>query len=365
MLTNARALHHAATVVDTHNDLILLVAHFDLRRQRRHFAEYWLPELRAGGVDVQILPIWVDERFQSEGGLRRTLLLVERIHELAAEHPDDVAVCLTGADVDAATEKGKIALVIALEGAHAIGQDPQLIRTMARVGVRVVSIAHFGRTFLADGSGFDDTSRGRLTPEGVAVVQEMERLGMVFDISHLGLGGVDHVLELASRPVLATHSACRAITDIHRNLADGTIRRIADLGGVVNVAAAVPHFIDPQCPTTDRVVDHIEHLATVAGIDHVGIGPDFVDDYHQTMHGGWLVRGFTGDVVSAELLRPSHLPKITDALARRGFTEDQITKVLGGNVLRVLREVMGIPMNALHGDSHDGTPRSPSSPAES
>src|SRR5262249_12635102 len=163
----------------------------------------------------------------------------------------------------------------------------------------------------ADGSGFDETSRSRLTPEGIAVVQEMERLGMVFDISHLGLGGVDHLLELASRPVLATHSACRAITDIHRNLADGPITRIAGLGGLINVAAAVPHFIDPRRPTADRVVDHIEHIATVAGIDHVGIGPDFVDDYYQNVHGGWLVRGFTGDVVSAELLRPSHLPKIT------------------------------------------------------
>jgi membrane dipeptidase len=359
MLTDARALHHAATVVDTHNDLILLVDHFDRRRQRRHFAEYWLPQLRAGGVDVQILPIWVDERFQSEGGLRRTLLLVERIHELAADHPDDVAVCLTGADVDTATEKGKIAIVIALEGAHAIGQDPPLIRTMARVGVRVVSIAHFGRTFLADGSGFDESSRSRLTPEGIAVVHEMQRLGIVFDISHLGLGGVDQLLEFASHPVIATHSACRAITDVHRNLADDHITRIAGLGGVINVAAAVPHFIDPQRPTTDRVVDHIEHIATVAGIDHVGIGPDFVDDYYQTVHGGWQPRGFTGDVVSAELLRPSHLPKITDALVRRGFTEDQITKVLGANVLRVLRAVMGIPMSVVQGDSHDGTLRSP------
>src|SRR3954451_23245982 len=174
MSTDARDLHRDAVVADTHNDLILLVDHFDKRDQRTHFADFWLPELRAGGVDVQVLPICLEEQFQSEGGLRRTLLLVERIHELVAEHPADVALCLTGEDVDAATAAGKIALIIALEGAHGIGQDPALVRTMFRVGVRVVSLAHYGRTFLADGSGFDSTSRSRLTPQGIDVFQEME-----------------------------------------------------------------------------------------------------------------------------------------------------------------------------------------------
>src|SRR3954454_22986044 len=215
MSTDARELHHDAVVADTHNDLMLLVDHFDQRGQRTHFADFWLPELRAGGVDVQVLPICLEEEFQSEGGLRRTLLLVERIHELAAEHSADVAVCLTGADVDAATAAGKIAFVIALEGAHGIGQDPKLIRTMHRVGVRVISMAHWGRTFLADGSGFDDTSRSRLTPQGIEAFEEMESLGIVFDISHLGIGGVQALFTRATRPFLAPPSSCLGITDIH------------------------------------------------------------------------------------------------------------------------------------------------------
>src|SRR6476659_3416950 len=111
MSTDARELHGDAVVADTHNDLILLVDHFDQRQQPTHFADFWLPELRAGGVDVQVLPICLEEQFQSEGGLRRTLLLIERIHELAAEHAADVALCLTGEDVDAATADGKIALI--------------------------------------------------------------------------------------------------------------------------------------------------------------------------------------------------------------------------------------------------------------
>ena len=337
-------LHHDAVVVDTHNDLILLVDHFDKRENPNHFAEFWLPELRAGGVDVQVLPICLEEPFQSEGGLRRTLLLVERIHQLAAEHPDDVAVCLDATDVDRATAAGKIALIIALEGAHAIGQDPTLIRTLFRVGVRVVSIAHLGRTFLADGSGLDTTSRSRLTPQGIEVFEEMERLGIVFDVSHLGIGGVDHVLELAQRPFLATHSACLGITDIHRNLGDEQIKAIAALGGVIGVAAAIPFFIDLHHPTADRVVDHIEHIVETVGVDHVGIGPDFVDDYYQQVYGGWILPPeFSKTFAHAEISRPSDLPKLTEAMVRRGFDEADIRKILGGNVLRVLREVMGVP----------------------
>lgn len=342
---DARALHDDAVVVDTHNDLILLVDHHDQRARRDHFGEFWLPQLRSGGVDVQVLPICVEEQFQSEGGLRRTLLLVERMHELAADYADDVAICLTGAEVDAAVAAGKIALVIALEGAHAIGQDPKLIRTMARVGVRVVSVAHYGRTFLADGSGFDDTSRSRLTPQGIEALQEMERLGVVFDISHLGVGGVEHVLELVTRPFLATHSACLAITDVHRNLGDEHLKRIGELGGVVNVAAAIPMFIDGENPSADRVVDHIEHLIATAGVDHVGIGPDFIEDYFQEAFGGWQpVPGLDNEVVAAEVERPADLPKITETMVRRGFAEADIRKILGGNTMRVLHEVMGVPV---------------------
>ena len=337
-------LHDDAIVVDTHNDLILLVDHFDRRAQRDHFGQFWLPELRAGGVDVQVLPICIEDQFQSEGALRRTLLLVERIHELASDYSADVAVCLTAADIDAATSSGRIALVIALEGAHAIGQEPQLVRTMARVGVRVISMAHFGRTFLADGSSLDSTSRGRLTPEGITALREIEELGIVFDISHLGIAGVEDVLALATRPFLATHSACLGITDSHRNLGDEQIKNIAQLGGVIGVAAAIPFFIDSASPTAERVVDHIERIVEVAGIDHVGLGPDIIDDYYQNVFGGWVGTPTGGEPYQpAEITRPSDLPKITEVMMRRGYRESDIRKILGENVMRVLREVMGRP----------------------
>jgi membrane dipeptidase len=339
---DAQRLHHDATVVELHNDLILLVDHFDERRKSQHFREFWLPELRAGGVDVQVLPVSLEQRFQSEGGLRRTLLLIERIHHLVAEHSDDLVLCLAGAEIDAAIENGKIAIVIALEGAHGLGQDPALIGTMARVGVRVVSFTHVGRTFLADGGGLDATSHGRLTPEGIEVLQEMERLGIVFDASHLGAGGVDHVLELANRPLFATHSGCREITDTHRNLSDDQIKRIAEIGGVIGLPLAIPFMIDPTNPSADRIVDHIERIASLVGVEHVGVGPDFVDDYFQHVYGEWILPA-TLDVElgEAEIARPSDLPKLTAAMIERGFVEADIRKVLGENALRVFREVMG------------------------
>ncbi|QQC93047.1 dipeptidase [Streptomyces alfalfae] len=338
------ALHHEALVVDLHNDLILLVDHFDRRGRLDYFGDFWLPELRAGGVDVQVLPVFIDEQFQSEGALRRTLLLIERIHRLAEQYPQ-LTVCRTGADIARATEDGRIALVIALEGAHALGQDPELIRTMERVGVRVVSLAHMGRTLLADGSGVDDSSCGGLTPQGLEVLAEMERLGIVYDLSHLGVAGVEDVLEHAGRPLLATHSACRAVTDIHRNLTDAQLKGVADLGGVIGVAAAVPPFIDPGRPTAARVVD-IEHLASVTSIDAIGLGPDFIDDYYQEVYGGWVIPGMEVTWNDSEIRRPSDLPRITEEMAGRGFADADIKKVLGGNAMRVLHEVMGIPAMA-------------------
>lgn len=336
-------LHLDATLVDLHNDLVLLVDHFDRRGRGDYFGEFWLPEFRVGGVDVQVLPICIEETFQSEGALRRTLLLVERIYALAAQYPDALSVCLTSADVDEATTAKRIAVIIALEGAHGLGQDPQLIHSMYRVGVRVASLAHLGRTHMADGSGLDHTARGGLTPHGREVLTEMEKLGMVFDISHLGVAGVDDVLARARRPLLATHSACRAVADVHRNLTDAQIRGVAELGGVVGVAAAIPPFIDPVDPSPSRVVDHIEHIASIASIDAVALGPDFVDDYFTEVYGGWQIPTVLGGWQQSEIRRPSDLPLITAQMIERGFSETDVRKVLGDNALRVLREVMGVP----------------------
>ena len=334
---NAGDLHTKAVVADTHNDLILLVDHFDQHGQPNHFADFWLPELRAGGVDVQVLPICLEEQFQSEGGLRRTLLLVERIHRIAADHPDDVAICLTGADVDAATAAGKIALIVALEGAHGIGQDPGLIRTMQRVGVRVVSMAHLGRTFLADGSGFDEI---------VAEPPHPSR--------HRGLPGDGTARNRlrhqpprprrrratfwSSRSVRSSPPTRRASVSPTSIATWETIRSRRSRHWVAWSAWRLPSRSSStaRIRAPDRVVDHIEHIINLTGIDSVGLGPDFIDDYYSRCTAAGSCRPSSVTIRPTRSLAPVGPPEDHRGDGPAGFSESDIFKVLGGNVVRVL-----------------------------
>jgi membrane dipeptidase len=266
-------LHTDAVVADTHNDLLMLVVRRPRERWASYFREHWLPQLQAGGVDIQVLPVFIDDEFRPEGSLRETLRMIEAAHCLAEGNADAVALCRDGAEIDAALASGRIALVLALEGCPQIDDDVELLDTLARLGVRVVSFAHFGRSALADGSA-EDAAGSRLTRAGVAALEALERLGVVMDISHLGQGGVEHVLALATRPVIATHSSARALRDHHRNLTDEQLKGVQLTGGVICVNFFAG-FLDDGPPTIDRLVDHIEHVAEVVGIDHVGLGPDF------------------------------------------------------------------------------------------
>ncbi|MEU6998001.1 dipeptidase [Nonomuraea sp. NPDC046570] len=341
----AGELHRRAVVADTHNDLLMAVTARPPARWASFFRERWLPQLRDGGVDLQVLPVFIDDRYRPEGSLRETLRMIECAHVLAEGNADEVSLCLNGDDIDAALGAGKVALVLALESAPGIDDSVELLSTLYRLGVRVASIAHWGRTPLADGSG-EDATGSRLTGAGVEALAEMERLGIVFDVSHLGASGVAHVLELATRPVMATHSSARALRDHHRNLTDDQLRAVAATGGVVCVNF-VPHFLsaDPAEFTVERLVDHIEHIAGVAGIDHVGLGPDFVREVLQDTTPPCCEDLGFGEIDPYAsvpgLDGPRGLPLVTEALVKRGLDEDDIVKVLGGNVLRLFRSELG------------------------
>ena len=341
----ASALHADAVVVDTHNDLLMAVTARPPERWAAFFAERWLPQLRDGGVDVQVLPVFLDDAYRQEGAWRHTLRTIEAAHRLAEGNPDDVALCLDAAGIDAALASRRIALVLALESCPAIDTDVELLRTLFRLGVRVASLAHFGRTALADGSGEDGTG-GRLTRAGVAALSEMERIGMLFDVSHLGAAGVDHVLESATRPVLATHSSARALRDHHRNLTDAQLKGIAAGGGVVCVNF-FPPFVHEREPTVERVVDHIEHVTEVAGIDHVGIGPDFVAEVLAELTPPCCedrrMEGLDPLATLPGVEGPRGLPLVTEALLGRGFAPADVRAILGGNALRLLRAEIGVP----------------------
>ncbi len=343
----ARELHTDAVVVDTHDDLLMLTSRRPKAQQAEYFRTEWLPQLRAGGVDVQVLPVFVDDEFRPEGALRQTLKMLESGWTIAEGNPDDVAVCLTGRDVDEVVASGRIALVLALEGCEAVGRDVELLSTLHRVGVRIASLTHFGRTLLADGSG-EDPAGSRLTRAGVEAVAVMEELGLLLDVSHLGAVGVDHVLEIARRPLIATHSSAYELRGHHRNLTDERLKGIAAGAGVVNVNFFAGFLDeDPSQHTVARVVDHLEHVASMAGTGAVGLGPDFLDQVFTELYPtirSMVVEGVDAKRYVSGLEGPGGLPLVTEELVRRGWSEQDIRAVLGGNDLRLFRAELGVPL---------------------
>ncbi|WP_435743254.1 dipeptidase [Microbacterium sp. PMB16] len=341
--SSATALHRRAVVADAHNDLLCAVASRPSEDWASFFRSQWLPQLQAGGVDLQVLPVFIDDAYRPEGALRRTLRMIEAAHRLAEGNADAVGLCLSGGDIDRVIAEGRIALVLALEGMPGIADDVELLETVHRLGVRVGSVAHFGRSAFADGSG-EDAAGSRLTRTGIRAVAEMERIGMIFDVSHLGAGGVDHVLELASRPVIATHSSARALFDHHRNLTDEQLAGIAMGGGVVCVNFFAP-YLHADTHTLDVLVDHLEHAVSIAGIEHVGMGPDFVREVLEDTTAPCcvqdMVEGVPADRYLPGLEGPSGLPLVTEALLNRGWSEADILAVLGGNLQRLLRVELG------------------------
>jgi membrane dipeptidase len=339
-----QALHRDAVVTDTHNDLLMLVSRKAPAEQAAYFRDAWLPQLKAGGVDIQVLPVFIDDDFRPEGALRQTLRMLEAGHRAAEGNAEAVSICRDGAEIDAALADGKIALVLALEGCEAVGVDVWLLESLARLGIRMASFTHFGRTALADGSA-EDAAGSRLTRAGIDALQLLEELGVLVDVSHLSAGGTDHVLELATRPVVASHSSAHAITAHHRNLTDERLKGIAASGGVVGVNFFFG-FVDPLNPTVERVVDHIEHVASVAGIEHVGLGPDFIQQVIVELTPPICMTDFEGlDMLTCVegLGGPDGLPLITAELVRRGWPERDIRRVLGENWLRVFRSDLGRP----------------------
>jgi membrane dipeptidase len=340
-------LHRDAVVADTHNDLLCLVVRRPRDQWASYFREHWLPQLVAGGVDIQVLPVYLDDRFLPELALRETLRMIEAAHRLAEGNPDVVALCRDGDDVRRAVDSGRIALVLALEGCPQIGTDVELLQTLFRLGVRIASFTHFGRTALADGSG-EDAAGSRLTTAGIAALTEMAGYGMLFDVSHLGRAGVEHVLELTRRPVIATHSSARALRDHHRNLSDDHLRGVAATGGVVCVNFCAD-FLDEREHTLDRLVDHVLHVAEVAGIEHVGLGPDFVDEVLRELFPGAdtvEMGGIDALACVPGLEGPRGLPLVTAALLDRGLAADDVRRIVGGNVARLFEAELGRPAPA-------------------
>ena len=325
-------------IADCHNDLLLACQHRRERGVADPFGDDWLPGLRAGGVVFQVLPIFTEEQFIGEGALRRTLEILESAREIAELHHRDVGIVETASDIDAIIGDGRIALLLALEGAEPVGSSLSILETMWRLGVRLASLTWNRRTMLADGVGETDTG-GRLTSLGVEAVAEMERLGMVTDVSHLSSHGLAHLAEVATAPFVASHSSCRALCDHPRNLSDAELRTVARSGGFVAINATGRFVTASGTPTIDDFVDHVAHAVGIVDDTAVAIGADFIADLLEQVDpilGRQLLLSPADIVHVADLKAPADLALLAQRLVDR-FGAESAARIAAGNVLEFFR----------------------------
>lgn len=334
----ALAVHRDSIVVDTHNDTVQdmmagPIPHnreFSLRRtlgERSSIGQIDLPRIREGGVDCLIFSMVVSRAIYRGRRLRRLLQMLDVFHSEVEKNPNELALATTHQEITDAVRDGKVAALVSIEGGEALEGDIGALRMLYKLGVRSVILTHFARNELGDGSR--DDSGSHLTDFGVEVVEEMNRLGMVVDVSHINETGFWDVMELTSSPVIASHSNCKALSDYHRNLTDEQIEAIANNGGVVNLSFC-GGFIKQGITrktlsevTIDDWLDHVDHIVGLVGPDHVGLGSDF--------DGGC---GFP------EMDDITKVPNITRGLVSRGYSNGDIKKILGGNDLRVFEAVL-------------------------
>ncbi len=285
-----------------------------------------LPRLRQGGVNAQVFACWVPIPYQRHGATTFALRLVEVFHRQVEAFPDQLCLVRTAGDILRAMNKGQVAGILALEGAEPLDGEIETLGAFYRLGVRWLGLTWNYRNAAADGVAAAE-SGGGLTPFGIDVVHACAELGIVVDVSHLAPAGVDHVLKEARGPVVASHSNARALRDHRRNLTDDQARGIAATGGVIGVTF-VPSFLTdtPDEATIDHVLDHIEHFVGVVGVDHVGLGSDF--------------DGLMDARPPRGLEDAAHYGNLRQGLRRRGFSEEAIAAIMGGNWMRVLERVL-------------------------
>ncbi|ROS76069.1 membrane dipeptidase [Curtobacterium sp. PhB130] len=289
-----------------------------------------IPKLRAGGVVGQFWSVFVPA--DEPDPVRTTLQQIDVAHRLIERYPDDLALARTAAEVRAAIASGRIASLLGAEGGHSIGNDLAVLRDFARLGVRYMTLTHNDDTPWAD-SATGARAHGGLTDRGRAVVAEMERIGMLVDLSHTAPATMRDTLDVATQPVVFSHSSTIAVNDHPRNVPDDVLGRLAANGGVVMITF-VPKFVsrawadweeagsvgEGPLVTVSDVADHVEHAREVAGAEHIGLG----GDYDGT------------PVLPPDVRDVSRYPVLAAELERRGWGASDLEALAGGNVLRVL-----------------------------
>lgn len=318
-MANSEELHRNTVVVDAHCDF--LTAAEEQKRslgQKGTNGHVDLPRLREGGVNVQFFAAFVAPE-QRTRALTRALSLIDRFFAELQANSREIMLAKSYPDVEHALAQGKIAAILAVEGGEALEGSLEVLRILYRLGVRCLTLTWNHRNELGDGI-YEEETKGGLTRFGKNVVREMNRLKMLVDVAHLSEAGFWDALEVSSEPVIASHANCRSICPHPRNLTDGQIKALAGAGGVIGVCC-YPGFVHESAPSLEKLLDHMDHLADVGGIDCIGLGSDF--------------DGFQGSLPGLE--DAGRLPALTKGLLSRGYREEEVRKILGGNFLRLLK----------------------------
>ncbi|HKR22380.1 MAG TPA: dipeptidase [Pyrinomonadaceae bacterium] len=383
----ALQIHRRAIVVDTHNDITTPMTNnfFDLGGTPPAPYRTNIERMKKGGLTAEFFSLYIRPWYVENGGsARRTLDMIDAVYRAVENHPRDLMIATSVADIRRAKQQGKIACLMGIEGGHAIEDSLSTLREFYRLGVRYMTLTWNNTNNWAD-AGRGEKKYGGLNDFGVEVVREMNRLGMLIDVSHVSDETMSDALDVSKAPIIASHSSARAISNVPRNIPDDLLRRIAKNGGVIHInfysGFVDTNTITPQSRARDeklkaqqdaidakykddverraeesdkleqanplpplplsKLMDHFEHVIKVAGIDHVGIGADF-DGANDMPQGAEDV---------------SMLPNITYELLKRGYSEQDIRKVLGGNLLRAMAEAERVARSMSRSISGDGSKR--------
>ena len=364
--TRAHKLQFSSIVIDTHDDTTqrLFSKDYDLGKRNADGA-IDIPRMREGGMNGIFFSIWIDGRTMGPPAIQKALDQIDAVRETVKKYPNEIVLARTADDVRRAHAQGKIAALMGVEGGHMIGNDIRMVRIFSDLGVRYMTLSHFYNDEWAD-SSTDKPAHNGLTDYGKDIVREMNRQGMLVDISHVSDKTFYDALEISKVPLIASHSSCRALCDHVRDMNDDMIKALAAKGGVIQInyeksfidqgykdayakatGGVVELFAqikktcgdDESCfgreqnkieqklmdegkiphVSWERIIDHIDHAVKLVGADHVGLGSDF-----------------DGANMPDGMEDASKLPKITEALLRKGYPESDVRKILGENTLRLL-----------------------------
>lgn len=345
LIKKAMDFHNNTLVIDQHSDIQMDIVTRRGRGETKVIERIHLPKMINGGVDFTAVSTVAVFNYEPHPYFttptHNALQMIDSIYMEVNESPDKLSIAFTSNDILTAKKEGKRSLMLCMEGAEPLGTDLSLLRNFYKLGIRIIGLTWHQRNAVADGAG--ELSIGGLSNFGKKIVQEMNRIGMVIDVSHMSEAGYWDVLSHSQRPVLASHSNARSLCNHPRNLTDEQIKFLAQKGGIIGMNF-LGQFVKDRAPTVHDVLDHIDHIADLVGIDYIGLGPDWIDYAPHLITecldpSGYLSQRIPIEVYAKGVEKEEELPNLTIGLMVRGYSETDIQKILSGNFLRILDAV--------------------------